>query len=194
MVNTALKGVLAAACLLPTLGYAAPAPAPAPAPAAAAPVALPKMPADGFVPAIPLDLAHEAANAALEACRAQGAHPSVGIMDPFGQLKLLLVDDNATLIGQKAVMKTMYLALMLPSSTMSTYTRNEVADAREIGPSAGVFERIAPGKPLNQPGAIPITVGRVVVGAIGVSGALTYEMNDACAKAGIAKIQDRLKF
>ena len=70
----------------------------------------------------------------------------------------------------------------------------EVADAREIGPSAGVFERIAPGKPLNQPGAIPITVDRVVVGAIGVSGATTYEMNDACAKAGIAKIQDRLKF
>jgi uncharacterized protein GlcG (DUF336 family) len=170
--------------------------------AAAAPVAAPAPVA--FVRAIPLDLAHEAANAALEACRAQGAHPTVGIMDPFGQLKFFMVDDGATLIGQKAVMKTMYLALMLPASTMATYTRNEVADAREIGPSAGVFERIAPGKALNQPGAIPITVDapgaapgapprKVVVGAIGVSGATTYEMNDACAKAGIAKIQDRLK-
>lgn len=179
--KTALKGVLAAACLFPAIGYAAPAPTPAPA---SGPVA--------FVKSIPLDLAQEAANAAMADCRRQGAHPTVGIMDTFGELKLLLVDDNASLIGQKAVIKTMYLALMLPASTMATYTRNEVADAREIGPSAGVFERIAPGKPLNQPGAIPITVNKVVVGSIGVSGALTYEMNDACAKAGIAKIQDRL--
>jgi len=165
------------------------------APAATAP------PPTGFVRSIPLDLAQEAANAALADCRRQGAHPTVGVMDFAGQLKLLLVDDNASLISQKAVVKTMYLALMLPASTMATYTRDEVADAREIGPSAGVFERIAPGKPLNQPGAIPLTVEemvngvvkKVVVGAIGVNGALTYEMNDACAKAGIAKIQDRLK-
>jgi uncharacterized protein GlcG (DUF336 family) len=176
MVKTALKGVLAAACLLPTVGFAAPVP-----------------PSSGFVRSIPLDLALEAANAALADCRRQGAHPTVGVMDFAGQVKLMLVDDNASLISQKAVLKTMYLALMLPTSTMSTYTRDEVADAREIGPSAGVFERIAPGKPLNQPGAIPIRVGNVVVGAIGVNGALTYEMNDACAKAGIAKIQDRLK-
>jgi uncharacterized protein GlcG (DUF336 family) len=146
-----------------------------------------------FERSIPLDLAHEAANAALAACRAKGAHPTVGIMDAFGQVKLLMVDDTATLLSQKAVVKTMFLALMLPASTLAVSTRNEVADAREIGPSAGVFERIAPGKALVQPGAIPITIDKEVIGVIGVNGSPTGVMDDECAKAGIAKIQDRLK-
>ena len=146
-----------------------------------------------WVKVIPMDLAHEAANAAMAECRRQGAHPSVGVMDPFGQLKVLLIDDNASLLSQKALPKAMYLALMLPSSTATVYSRPEPYGPPEIGPSSGVFDHIAPGMTLDAPGAIPITVNKVVVGAIGVSGSPTGAMDDACAQAGIAKIADRLK-
>jgi len=149
--------------------------------------------APNWVKVIPVDLAHEAANAAFAACRKLGAHPTVGVMDPFGQMKVLLVDDNATLMGQKAVVKTLYLALMLPSSTATVYGRPEPYGPPEIGPSSSVFDHIAPGMTLDAPGAIPITVNKVVVGAIGVAGSPTGAMDDQCAKAGIAKIQDRLK-
>ncbi len=146
-----------------------------------------------WVRSIPLKLAQEAANAALNACEKQGAHPSVGVMDVFGDMKVMLIGDNASMLSQKALPKTMYLALMLPSSTATVYARPEPFGPPEIGPSSGVFDRIAPGKTLDAPGSIPIKVGAVVVGAIGVSGSPTGAMDDACAQAGIAKIADRLK-
>jgi uncharacterized protein GlcG (DUF336 family) len=42
-------------------------------------------------------------------------------------------------------------------------------------------------------GALPITVGDDVIGAIGVSGAPGGEKDEACAKAAIDKIADQLK-
>lgn len=42
-------------------------------------------------------------------------------------------------------------------------------------------------------GALPIKVGDVVVGGVGVSGAPGGEKDEACAKAGIEKVADQLK-
>ncbi len=42
-------------------------------------------------------------------------------------------------------------------------------------------------------GALPIKVGDVVIGAVGVSGAPGGEKDEACAKAGIDKVADQLK-
>ena len=43
-------------------------------------------------------------------------------------------------------------------------------------------------------GGVPIVVDGRIVGAIGVSGAPGGDADDACAKAGIAKIADALEF
>jgi uncharacterized protein GlcG (DUF336 family) len=42
-------------------------------------------------------------------------------------------------------------------------------------------------------GALPVTVGEDVVGAIGVSGAPGGDKDEACVKAGIEKVADQLK-
>ena len=42
-------------------------------------------------------------------------------------------------------------------------------------------------------GGVVIKVGDEVVGAIGIAGARGNNIDTACARAGIAKIQDRLK-
>jgi uncharacterized protein GlcG (DUF336 family) len=42
-------------------------------------------------------------------------------------------------------------------------------------------------------GGIPIAIGTDVIGAIAVSGAPGWDMDEACAKAGLAKIADKLK-
>jgi uncharacterized protein GlcG (DUF336 family) len=42
-------------------------------------------------------------------------------------------------------------------------------------------------------GGIVIKAGDEVVGAIGAAGAPGAELEDACAKAGVDKIQDQLK-
>ena len=42
-------------------------------------------------------------------------------------------------------------------------------------------------------GGVPIKVGDVAIGAVGVSGAVGGDKDEVCAKAGIAKIAHLLK-
>ena len=44
-----------------------------------------------------------------------------------------------------------------------------------------------------RPGAFPLMAGTDLVGAIAVSGSPTGGADEVCAKAAIAKIQDRIK-
>jgi uncharacterized protein GlcG (DUF336 family) len=46
---------------------------------------------------------------------------------------------------------------------------------------------------IDMGGGIPILAGNEVIGAIAVSGAPGWEMDEACAKAGLAKVADKLK-
>jgi len=42
-------------------------------------------------------------------------------------------------------------------------------------------------------GGVPIKVGNEVIGAVGVGGAPGGHLDEQCAMAGIAKVQDQLK-
>jgi uncharacterized protein GlcG (DUF336 family) len=46
---------------------------------------------------------------------------------------------------------------------------------------------------IDMGGGLPILVGREVIGAVAVSGAPGWEMDEACAKAGLARVADKLK-
>jgi uncharacterized protein GlcG (DUF336 family) len=43
-------------------------------------------------------------------------------------------------------------------------------------------------------GGVLVQAGGAIVGAIGVSGAPSGEMDEACAKAGVASIRDDIEF
>ena len=74
---------------------------------------------------IPYNLALEAAQAALKCSLDNGFPASVGVMDFAGQLKILLVPDNATLIGQRVLIKKMNAALMRQAPTSPTVTQSK---------------------------------------------------------------------
>jgi uncharacterized protein GlcG (DUF336 family) len=42
-------------------------------------------------------------------------------------------------------------------------------------------------------GGVVVKIGDEVIGAIGASGAPGAKLDDSCARAGLAKIQDRLR-
>jgi uncharacterized protein GlcG (DUF336 family) len=46
---------------------------------------------------------------------------------------------------------------------------------------------------IDMGGGIPIFAGSEVIGAVAVSGAPGWDMDEACAKAGLAKVADKLK-
>jgi uncharacterized protein GlcG (DUF336 family) len=66
------------------------------------------------------------------------------------------------------------------------------------GASSGpLVEGTIPNPPIegtiDMGGGIPILAGNEVIGAVAVSGAPGWEMDEACAKAGLAKVADKLK-
>ena len=150
---------------------------------------------------IPLDLATEAAKAAFAACK--GKHASVGVVDHDGHMTVLIVDDGATMIGQKALPQKLHAAIIRQSPTQVIVGNSKGTIAPEVDWEAKIIDRFNDGA-LIQPGAIPIFTGegptRMLVGAIGVAGASPpgvgpgpLDEDEVCARAGVAKIQDRLK-
>ena len=146
---------------------------------------------------IPYALALEAAQAALKCSQDNGFNASVGVMDFAGQMKILLVPDGATLIGQKVLIKKMNAALLRQGDTAAMVALTTAPGARaEIDTSSNVLERIAPGMAVVSPGGVPIFIGagptREFVGVLGVGGA-NGKVDTDCPLVGVAKIQDRLK-
>jgi uncharacterized protein GlcG (DUF336 family) len=131
-----------------------------------------------------LEMAKTIAEATLAECKSKGFNTAVAVVDRAGQLLVLLRDEQATAqIGEMARRKA-YTARMFRIST------------------ADFQKRTTPDQPLaaqrNLPdilalsGGIPIQLGKETIGAVGSAGS-NLEQDDACAKAGLAKVADLLK-
>jgi uncharacterized protein GlcG (DUF336 family) len=130
-------------------------------------------------------LALEAVGAAVASCASQGYFESAVVVDASGARQAVLRGDNA---GVHTI----------DSATSKAYT-----SASFKGPSAAVAERLLANPQTAQlahlpgvlflGGGLPIKIGEEVVGAIGAAGAPGGDKDEACAKAGIDKIADRLK-
>ncbi len=134
---------------------------------------------------IPAALALEAVGAAVEACRSQGYAETAVVVDASGARQAVLRGDNAGVHS-------------LDSAYGKAYT-----SASFKAPSGAVAERLLANPPTAQlgllphvlllGGGLPIKIGDEVVGAIGAAGAPGADKDEACAKAGLDKIADRLK-
>jgi uncharacterized protein GlcG (DUF336 family) len=134
---------------------------------------------------ISLDMAMAITNAALAACRANGSHIGVSVLNRTGALKMFADDDGTNLVTFEVSRRKAYTALLYGSTSaevgkMYAAPRNGVAP-----PIDGIY-------PLG--GGVAIKAGDEVIGAVGVAGAAEGSPADeSCAKAGIAAVADRLK-
>ena len=133
-----------------------------------------------------LDLAIEAAQSALEAAKAGDQKVAVSVIDSAGVLKAVLVSDGT---GPRAVQNSNFkaqaaLAFKEPSGQLAeeVKTNKELADKIAGNPSY-----------LARAGAVLIKVNDEVIGVIGVGGARGSDKDEAYAKAGLEKIQTRVK-
>jgi uncharacterized protein GlcG (DUF336 family) len=133
-----------------------------------------------------VEVALDLARAALADCRKQGYQVAVAVVDRFGVTQVLLRDRFAG-------------AHTLPTATgkawtavsFRTNTGELVAATQRGSPQAGV--RNLPNATIIA-GGVTVEAAGTLVGAIGVSGAPGGDNDEACAKAGIAAIRDRLDF
>jgi uncharacterized protein GlcG (DUF336 family) len=132
-----------------------------------------------------VDLALEAAQAAIAACKAQGYAVTVTVADRLGQPKILIVRDGPQGVGTESTRRKAYTAARMRVSTADFTKRISTPGA--FNP-AQFDSQLATG-----PGGVPIKAGDETIGGIAVAGAPGGDKDEACAQGGVTKISDRLK-
>ncbi len=132
------------------------------------------------------ELALDLARAALSDCRQRGFQVTVAVVDRSGIVQVVLRDQFA---GPHTTTTATGKAWTAASFRTSTLDLQNISQPGMM--QAGL--RNLPGV-VSLGGGITIEAGGALVGAIGVSGAPGGESDDACAKAGVAAIRDKLDF
>ena len=131
-----------------------------------------------------MQMAKTMAEAALAECKAKGFNTAVAVVDRGGHLLVLLRDEQAApQVGEMARRKA-YTARMFRVSTQE-FQKRTAGDAPQGG------QRNLPDI-LALSGGVPVQIGKETIGAVG-SAESTLETDDACSKAGIAKVAELLK-
>jgi uncharacterized protein GlcG (DUF336 family) len=132
------------------------------------------------------ELALELARAALSSCRARGFQVAVAVVDRFGVPQVMLRDRFA---GPHTPSTASGKAWTAASFKTSTTELNAISQPGMM--QSGL--RNLPGVVLIG-GGLTVEAGGSLVGAVGVSGAPGGDADEACAKAGIDAIRDKLEF
>ena len=141
--------------------------------------------ADGIVMQrnLSLSMAKAIAEATLAACKAKGYSTSAAVVDRAGQVMVILRNEQASAQTAEMARRKAYTARMFRTTTLDFQKRT--ADPA-FAAQRDVADILALG------GGVPILAGNEVIGGVGSSGS-SQEQDDACAKAGVAKVADLLK-
>jgi len=132
------------------------------------------------------ELAQDLAKATLAECRKRGFQVSVAVVDRFGVTQVLLRDRFA---GPHTVSTASGKAWTAASFRTSTTELNAISQPGML--QAGI--RNLPGAVIIG-GGLMVEAGGSLLGAVGVSGAPGGDADEACAKAGIDAVRDKLDF
>jgi uncharacterized protein GlcG (DUF336 family) len=133
-------------------------------------------------PEVALDLAR----AALADCRERGFQVAVAVVDRFGVTQVLLRDRFAGAHTVATATGKAWTAVTFRTGT------GEVAAISQPGmPQSGL--RTLPGV-VAIGGGLTVEAAGSLVGGVGVSGAPGGEADEACARAGIEAVRDKLEF
>ena len=129
-----------------------------------------------------LDTAMRIGKAAIDKCRKEGVSATVTVVDRGGHAQVVLRDTLAMDVSIPVSMKKAYTAMEFNSPTSALQDRFK-----------GAYDVPKIDSLLVSAGGIPINVAGNIMGGIGVSGAPSGLTDEACAKAGLAAVQDDLE-
>jgi uncharacterized protein GlcG (DUF336 family) len=137
--------------------------------------------------ALSLEMAQAIVQGTVERCRADGFSVSVTVVDASGLMKAFVRDENNGPHTIDTSRRKAYTAL-----TFANRFTTSLEAAKEWGSKLGSPMPNVEGT-TGMGGGVPIKVGNVAIGAVGVSGAVGGDKDEICANAGIAKIAHLLK-
>ncbi|MCK5092588.1 MAG: heme-binding protein [Gammaproteobacteria bacterium] len=127
-----------------------------------------------------MESANAVAQGAIAECRKQGVLAAVTVVDKNGIVQATLRDTLAPPVTLKISKMKAYTAA---NFSVDTSTMDRLANS-PIGRIDGV---------VMSAGGVVIQIGGVIYGGIGVSGAPSGDIDEKCAKAGLAAVADDLE-
>lgn len=132
-------------------------------------------------PNVSVRMAMTIAETALAEC---GSRVTVAVVDRTGRLRVFLQGDGASPHNLELARRKAYTAETFGRTSLEWAQRTETQNAGQR----------ALADVITQQGGVPIKYGETTIGAVGLSGAPNGgAQEEACAKAGIAKVADQLK-
>ena len=132
------------------------------------------------------ELALQMAEAAMEYCRDEGYQVGVTVVDRFGLPQVFLRDRYAGLHVYETSRRKAWTAASFRTGT------TELHEATAPGSISQGIRQLSEALPLG--GGVLVEGSGTILGAIGVSGAPSPALDDECAEAGIAAIEDMIAF
>jgi uncharacterized protein GlcG (DUF336 family) len=121
--------------------------------------------------------AEAAAKAAYDTCKAKNLNVTVAVVGRDGALIALLRDEGAVPATVDVATGKAYASASFKAPS------GDLGDAAKTNPGIAQVPKF-----VVLRGALPISVDKDVIGAIGVSGAPSGEQDEVCARAGIESI------
>jgi len=138
---------------------------------------------------LPLSLAMEAAAEAVRVCESNGYAVSASVVDPSGVVKLQAKGDHSTIHTRDSSFRKAYTVVTL-GPIFRFDASSDFAALVAKSPAGPAIVSLPDVLPLA--GGVAIKAGDEIVAALGVGGAPGGDKDEACARAGVAKIQDRV--
>ena len=132
------------------------------------------------------EFAGEAARAAVESCAKQGYAETAVVVDADGVPQAVLRGDRAGAHTLNSANDKAYTAASFKADTTALVERSKTAPG-----FIALFTQLP--HLILLGGGVVIKLDNEVIGAIGASGAPGGDLDEACARAGLESIRDRLR-
>jgi len=130
-------------------------------------------------------LAAEIASEVLASCSRQGYTETAVVVDANGRPQVMLRGDGAGPHTLDSANNKAYTAASFKNDTSKL-----AAQAKQSPEFAAIFSLP---HLLPAGGGLVIKIGDEIIGAVGAAGAPGFNLDEACARAGIDKVRDRLR-
>jgi len=138
---------------------------------------------------LPLDLALEAASEAVRVCAQNGYQVTATVVDMDGVPQVALRGDGATVHTRESSFQKAYAVVTL-GPIFAFDTSGQFYDLTKTNPYAPRLAMVT--NVMALPGAVAFKSKNAIVAALGVGGAPGGDKDEVCARAGVAKVADRL--
>ena len=132
------------------------------------------------------DVAFELARAALARCRHDGYQVAVVVIDRFGSPLVMLRDRYAGLAAPATAQGRAWTAVNFNRNT------SEAIKAIQAGQMSAALASLP--NVVMLAGGVVIEGGGALLGGVGVAGAPGGDKDEACAKAGLDAVRDKIEF